>query len=105
VEETNSDRRWTIWQPDDSEPVPLSPGPRCMRLYAGPTPKPGERLELVPAEFEAAYRELDRQMQLVLDNVPERDPHHEPSYRDLIADSWRVVESLRRSLSTTGEGK
>jgi hypothetical protein len=45
-------RRWTIWQPPyDEEPydeeIPPSPGPMVMRVYAGPTLKPGERLELV----------------------------------------------------------
>lgn len=60
------DRRWTIWQPDDSEQVPPSPGPMVMRIYAGPTLKPGERLELIAVSdveplIEAALRILARQ--------------------------------------------
>lgn len=43
-------RRWTIWQPGESEDVPPSPGPMVMRIYAGPTLNPGEKLELVSRE-------------------------------------------------------
>jgi len=47
-----SERRWTVWRPEDDEPAPPGPGPMVLHVYAGPTLKPGERLELVEATAE-----------------------------------------------------
>lgn len=41
-------RKWTIWNPADNEDAPPI-GPRVTRVWSGPTPAPGERIEALEA--------------------------------------------------------
>lgn len=92
------ERRWTIWQPADGEDVPPSPGPMVIRIYAGPTLAPGEKLELVERDschLAALQQAEDRLRERLI-----RVRGHLEGYADILAvtpniDREALVEGLR----------